>query len=90
VRPESGRREGIVTCREFADFIADYLSSDLAPEARALFDRHLALCLNCRRYLTSYQETVKLGKRAFDDEDAPVPGDVPEELLQAILAARRR
>ncbi len=78
-----------MTCREFADFMMDYLSDELSSEARAPFDYHLSLCANCRKYLTSYEETVKLGKRAFADEDAALPSDVPEELVKAILAARR-
>jgi anti-sigma factor RsiW len=79
-----------VTCREFADFMADYLSGELAPELRQPFDYHLSLCVNCQRYLASYRETVALGKRAFDDEDAAVPAEVPEDLVKAILAARVR
>ena len=78
-----------VTCREFADFMMDYLSGEMPPEPRAQFERHLSLCVNCQKYLTSYEETVKLGRRAFDDEDAALPADVPEELVKAILAARR-
>jgi anti-sigma factor RsiW len=79
-----------VTCRELADFIADYLTGDLSPEIRAAFEHHLSLCPNCRRYLASYQATVTLGKHAFDADDAPVPAGVPEELVRAILDARRR
>ena len=78
-----------MTCREFADFIMDYLSGELSSESRAQFEHHLSLCTNCRKYLTSFEETVKLGKRAFDDDAAAVPADVPEELVKAILAARR-
>ena len=78
-----------MTCREFADFMMDYLSDELSSESRAQFDHHLCLCANCRKYLTSYEETVKLGKHAFADEDAALPADVPEELVKAILAARR-
>ena len=79
-----------MTCREFADFIMDYLSGDLPADSRAEFEYHLALCSNCQRYLTSYQETVTLGKRAFEDDDANLPPTVPEELVKAILAARPR
>jgi anti-sigma factor RsiW len=79
-----------VTCREFAEFIMDYLSGEISPESKAQFDHHLSLCPNCQNYLTSYEETVKLGKRAFDRDDAAVPPDVPEQLVDAILAARRR
>ena len=79
-----------MTCREFADFMADYLSGELPVAAKATFDHHLTLCANCRRYLTSYEETVKLGQRAFDDDHAAVPADVPEPLVKAILDARTR
>ena len=78
-----------MTCREFADFMMDYLSDELSSESRAQFEHHLSLCTNCQKYLTSYEETVKLGKRAFQDDDAALPPDVPEELVRAILAARR-
>ena len=77
-----------MTCREFADFMMDYMSDELSTESRALFEYHLSLCINCRRYLASYQETVKLGKRAFEEDDANVPSQVPEDLVKAILAAR--
>ena len=78
-----------MTCREFADFMMDYLSDELSSEWRARFEHHLSLCTNCQKYLTSYEETVKLGKKAFEDDDAPLPAEVPEALVRAILAARR-
>jgi len=79
-----------VTCREFADFMMDYLSGELSSESRAEFDHHLSVCSNCRRYLASYRETVNLGKRAFADDDANVPAELPDEFVKAILAARSR
>ena len=79
-----------MTCREFADFIIGYVSGELSSESRAEFEYHLSVCINCRRYLASYQETVKLGRRAFEDDDANVPSQVPEELVNAILAVRPR
>ncbi len=78
-----------MTCREFADFIADYWSGELASDGRAAFEHHLRLCVNCQNYLAGYEQTVKLGRRAFADDDGPVPAEVPEELVQAILSARR-
>jgi anti-sigma factor RsiW len=79
-----------VTCRQFADFMADYLGGEVAADTRGQFDRHLSLCPNCRKYLESYEETVKLGKQAFEDDDAALPQDVPEQLIEAVLAARGR
>jgi predicted anti-sigma-YlaC factor YlaD len=78
-----------VTCRDFATFIGDYLTGELAEDTRRFLDDHLQVCENCRRYLTSYVETMKLGQRAFDDESAALPADIPEELVQAVLSARR-
>lgn len=79
-----------MTCREFADFMVDYLAGDLPPASRAEFERHLSVCDNCRRYLAGYEATLKLGRRAFDDDAAVLPRIVPEDLVRAILAARRR
>lgn len=77
-----------MTCREFADFLLDYVSGDLPGSTLAVFEDHLSRCVNCRRYLAGYRESVALGRRAFED-DGLIPKDVPEELLQSILAATR-
>ena len=78
-----------MTCREFAEFIADYLGAEMAADSRALFGRHLSRCGNCRNYLARYTSTIELGRAAFDDADAPLPSDVPEDLVKAILASRK-
>lgn len=77
-----------MTCREFADFIADYLAGELPSQTLARFEHHLSLCPNCKRYLDGYRATVNLGKAAFGAADAAVPDDVPDDLVKAILAAR--
>ena len=77
-----------MTCREFADFIGEYLSGELAPDVRGAFERHLSQCSNCVKYLAGYRETIRLGKLALGDDGAP-PVDVPDDLVAAILAARR-
>ena len=73
-----------MTCREFTDFLMDYLSNELTPDARSAFDAHLRVCSNCERYLTSYRESVVLGKHAFDNEDGQVPSTVAEASVKAI------
>lgn len=78
-----------MTCRELAEFIADYLSGDLPLETRVQFDRHLTVCPNCVAYLSNYRDTIALGRRVFADDEAAVPDDVPKDLVQAILASRR-
>ena len=38
-------RPGRMTCREFVDFMMDYLSNEMAGDTRATFERHLtAFC----------------------------------------------
>ena len=77
-----------MTCREFVEFLVDYLEGALSDQERRVFDEHLAICPSCVNYLASYRETVQLGKAALRAEDDAVPSSVPEELVQAILAAR--
>lgn len=79
-----------MTCREFADFIADYLTGELPTDTKAAFERHLVRCPNCPEYLRQYEDSVKAGRRAFEAPDEEVPQSVPEELVQAILAATER
>jgi len=79
-----------ITCKQLLDFIADYLSGDLSAEERRELDRHLAVCPPCVAYLKSYQRTIELEKAAYADPDAPAPGNVPEDLVRAILAAAKK
>jgi anti-sigma factor RsiW len=79
-----------VTCREFADFMFEYLAGELAGDARARFERHLSRCPSCVAYLAQYRATVAAGRDAFAQGEQDLPTEVPEELIQAILASRRR
>jgi len=77
-----------ITCQEFIDFIGRYFSNDLSLEEQEKFQFHLTHCAPCVHYLQSYRETIKIGKAALTPIDGPVPDEVPEELIQAILSAR--
>ena len=79
-----------IPCREFIAFLEQYLSDELSREERGKFEFHLTHCPPCVRYLQSYQETIKISKAVFAPTDDPVPPDVPEELIQAILSARQK
>jgi len=78
-----------VTCREFIDFLLEYLDGTLEAGARARFDEHLAECPDCVNYLARYRASAALGKSVFADPSETVPAAVPEELVRAIMAARK-
>jgi anti-sigma factor RsiW len=76
-----------ITCQQLIDFIASYRDNDLAPDQRSEFDRHLAVCPSCVAYLKTYEQTVLLARASAGE---PVPDEIPEPLVKAILDARRK
>jgi anti-sigma factor RsiW len=80
----------MITCRELIDFLMSYLDNELSADERREFERHLEVCPPCRRYIATYSEAVRLGKVALRPSDEAPPADVPETLVKAILAARRK
>ena len=73
-------------CRECDEFLVDYVAGELPLEVIATFEQHLARCRNCRVYLEQYRATIKAGKTACDAYREGLR--MPEELIQAILAAK--
>jgi len=78
-----------LTCREFIAFIIDYLDGELDARQSSLFETHLDECPDCVHYLESYRATSVLAAQAMTQPSLPVPDDVPEDLVRAVLAARR-
>ncbi len=79
---------GMITCTEFDEFVLDYLGGELTERQRALFERHIRWCRECRQYLQGYQHAMRFGRAALPRSDDAVPEDVPEDLINAILKAR--
>lgn len=77
-----------MTCRELVAFLLDYFEGQLAQGQRTKFEEHLKRCPPCLAYLKSYQQTVEMGKTVCHNLGDDVPADVPEELVQAILASQ--
>ncbi len=59
----SGRRR--MNCREFTEFLHEYLFGNLPAAERAEFEKHLAECPWCVAYLDSYRKTIQLEQAAF-------------------------
>ena len=73
-----------MTCREVAEFLMQYVDGELPAAERAAFDRHVAVCPDCQRYLASYRTTIEAERAAFANDET----EAPEDLVQAILKAR--
>ena len=69
----------MLTCRQIAELVTDYLEGRLPLMQRARFQLHLGMCRHCRAYLRQMKTTIKvLGKLPQE----PAPPDLPEELLR--------
>jgi len=80
-----------MTCSEVNDFLADYRGGELQPEVRRRFEEHLLVCAACVSYLRSYDEAVRLARETGGElAQQLLPHDVPESLVDAILAATTR
>jgi anti-sigma factor RsiW len=79
-----------MTCREFVDWMKDYVPGLLPETQRALFDEHKAACDPCSEFLESYNDTIAAERVAWDDPEAEeCREECPAELARAIRAALR-
>jgi anti-sigma factor RsiW len=76
-----------MTCRELYAFLDEFLDGLLDLTTRQNFERHVERCASCRRYLATYQTTLKVARGAEKADEAATTS-APEDLVQAILAAR--
>ncbi len=81
-------KRAMIRCDELIGFLDDYVEDRLSPDERACFEAHLSLCEACVRYLNGYRDTLRALALVARESDV-VPDEVPEELVEAILAARR-
>jgi len=83
----------MMTCRELVEFLEEYIAGTLPSRPQAIFEQHLENCPSCVHYVDSYQTTIQLVKETAHPHGtggaATDPPAMPEELIQAILAARR-
>lgn len=79
----------MITCREFNDFIFDYVEGTLSEEQLVLFKRHMRICPMCRNFLKTYIATYKAKGEILPYDDVSVPNEVPKDLVDAILDVRR-
>ena len=79
----------MISCKEFEEFVLSYLDGELPVKQRSMFEWHIRICRECREYLAAYQRSIELGQAVLHDPDQSLPADVPEDLIKAILKARK-
>ncbi len=79
----------MINCREFEEFLIDYFEDSLPKRQRLVFEIHMKICRECREYLVAFKRSIEVSKRVFADLDEQVPDDVPEDLVRAIIDARK-
>jgi len=82
------RMHGMITCREFEEFVISYLDGELPARQAKIFTWHLRICRECREYLAAYERAIEIGKAVLGPAHDAVPEDVPEDLVRAVLDSR--
>ena len=78
----------MIPCEQADHFIDEYLAANLSASQRRIFQWHINLCAECSQYLEEYRHSMALGKTHFHEQNADDESEVPEGIVQAILAAR--
>jgi anti-sigma factor RsiW len=71
-----------LTCKELVELVTGYLEGTLRPRTRRRFDRHLAACDGCTRYLAQMRHTIRATGALTEDR-------VTDEQRTVLLAAFR-
>ena len=80
-------REHVLSCREMADHLSDYLDGDLAASLTALIDAHRGECPPCEAFIRTLARSVEV-VRAQPRE--PLSPALRNRLLEALRQARSR
>lgn len=80
---------GMITCLQFNDFIGRYIDGELSQQQLTVFETHLRFCRECREYLEAYERAIEVGHAVMSSSNNTLPEDVPEDLVKAILDARK-
>lgn len=79
-----------LTCRQVEEFLMDYLEKRLGLWTTLQFHVHIFMCPNCTKYIQEYKNTIALEKQIFQNPDEEAIGNVPDDILQAIISVKRQ
>jgi anti-sigma factor RsiW len=75
----------MMTCRECAELLLEYLTEELDAERREAIRQHLEECPPCVVYIETYQTTIRLTSQLTCVD---LPPDVAERLWTAMDQAK--
>ena len=58
-----------MTCKEFTDWLGEYVDDDCQVDIRADCRQHAADCRNCTAYWRSYRMTIEVARAAYAKSD---------------------
>jgi anti-sigma factor RsiW len=71
----------MITCREFAERLLDFLSDELGPEEVQRIKEHLDRCPPCVAFLATYRVTIHLARQL---PCQPLPSSCEQRLRAAV------
>ncbi|MCH7518860.1 MAG: zf-HC2 domain-containing protein [Candidatus Dadabacteria bacterium] len=75
----------MLNCREFEEFIDDYIDGKLLSSVSRKVYLHLLACWDCKSYIRAYKRSIEMSKAFCDKLDSEVLEDVPDELISIVL-----
>lgn len=77
-----------MSCRETVARFSDYLATELRQEESFRIRKHLASCVDCRRFLDAFKSTIRWTHELQRDD---IPSDVLDRLREFLKnqASRR-
>ena len=73
----------MMTCKEFADRVSDYLDGRVPYGERIGIWLHALMCEPCRRYMDQMRQTIDYMHEVGESEhDEGCPDEVKEELME--------
>jgi anti-sigma factor RsiW len=77
-----------LTCHEFLFFLGRYVNGELEEAAVEVFHAHLEHCPECVESINDPALLLRLAQISRRDPLAPLAGEVPATLIEAVAASR--
>jgi anti-sigma factor RsiW len=77
----------MMSCRQLAELVTDYLDGHLSLADQMRFQLHLGLCVHCRAYLKQFKATTGALR---ETQPEPPPPEVEAELLRRFQGWKQR